>query len=46
MSSVAAADTTAIVLGNLPSGDSGHANETKVSALLPCASLGFNLFIY
>jgi hypothetical protein len=46
MSAVSAADTNAIVGGNLSGNTSVRAGETKVTALLPCASLGFNIFIY
>jgi len=48
MTAVSAADMTAIVGGKLGSGGTtAQVNgDTKVTGLLPCASLGFNIFIY
>jgi hypothetical protein len=45
LSSISASDAQAVLSGNT-SGVNWSAGKTTVSALLPCASLGFNLFVY
>ena len=46
ISTLSGADLTALANGNLGSGATATLGDAKFSALAPCASLGFNIFVY
>ncbi len=46
ISTLSGTDLTALAQGNLGAGTTATMGDAKFSALVPCASLGFNIFVY
>jgi hypothetical protein len=46
MSTLSGTDLTALAAGNIGAGTTVTMGDAKFSALAPCASLGFNIFVY